>query len=297
MEVFNFIYWDHSFNDILALNLVIVIALFSSLRLFSGAISHINASDELLKKDNAAFGLSLASVTFAVTIVLSGVSYGNIEGELFNSAISVGLYGLIAIVLMAITRLIFDKITLPHISLRKEIIKGNIAVAIADSANVIAAALIIRTIMVWITFNNMEAIGTLLAVYAISQLILTSATVIYLRYFKIMFAPHSIQRELKEGNVALALSFAGGKIMAALGISIASGIVVYELYEMPLTLVAWTITSIIFILVLKVISLIAVRVILFRTHISKEILEDKNIAIGAFQAVIYISIGILLAEL
>lgn len=298
MDIFkDLVYWDNSFNGVLALNLLIVIALFGSLRLFSGTISHINASDELLKKDNPAFGLSLAGVAFAVTILLSGTIYGDMEANLVNSAISVGLYGVIGIVLMAITRLIFDKIALPHISLRDEIVKGNMAVAIADTANVIAAALIIRAVMIWITENTIEALGALLAVFVISQIILTAATFIYLKLFKIVFSGRSVEEELKNGNVALSLSFAGGKIMTALAIVIASGLVIYEVYDMSAILIAWAAISVLFIVILKLLSLLAERIILFRTNISHEILEERNIAVGAFQAVICIALGILLAEL
>lgn len=291
------VYWDHGYNGILALNLAIVVGLFASLRLFSGTIAHINASDELLKKDNPAFGVSLAGVTFAVTLLLSGTIYGDLESNMLDSAVAVGLYGVIGIVLMALTRLIFDKLALPHISLRDEIVKGNMAVAIADVANVIAAALIIRAVMMWITNNTIEAIAILLAVYAVSQLILTGTTFLRLKFFRVIYTGRSIEEELKNGNIALALSFAGGKIMTALAITLASNLVVYELYDMSLALVAWAGTSVIFVLVLKVLSLIAERIILFRVNIRHETLEQKNVAIGAVQAVIQIAMGILLAEL
>ncbi|MBU0858550.1 MAG: hypothetical protein KJ667_01310, partial [Alphaproteobacteria bacterium] len=71
------IYWDHYYNPIILLNLLIVIGLFTALRLFSGTIAHIKASDELLKKDNPAFGISLAATTFAVAVVLAGTVYGS----------------------------------------------------------------------------------------------------------------------------------------------------------------------------------------------------------------------------
>lgn len=296
MEI-DLIYWDHSYNKILILNFAIVIALFASLRLFSGTIAHINASDELLKKNNPAFGLSLAGVTFAVTILLSGTIYGGPEGDMLSSAVSIGAYGVVGIILMALTRIIFDKIALPNISLRDEIGKGNMAVAIADTGNVLAAAIIIRAVIIWITDNTIGALVALLAGYAISQVILTGATYLRLKIFSFSHKDRSIQEELENGNIALGLSFAGKKIGTAFAISIAANLVVYEIYDIKTIFLPWIAVCVVVMLALKVISFVAERIILFRVNTSHEILEQRNIAVGAIQAVIYVSMAILLAEL
>lgn len=289
------VYWDHGDNAIILLNLAIVVGLFASLRLFSGTIAHINASDELLKKDNPAFGISMAGVVFAITILLSGTIYGYVGENFMNSAVSIGLFGIIGIMLMALTRIIFDRLALPHISLRDEIVKGNMAVAIVDTANVIAAALILRAVMMWIPDNTIEALAALLIMYAVSQFILTGTTFLRLKLFKKMHPERSIEAELKNGNTALALSFAGGKIMAAFAITLASQLIIYGYQDTMFALVAWAVVSVIFIIILKILSLIAERIILFKIAVRHEILEQKNIAIGAIQAIIQIAMGILLA--
>lgn len=291
------VYWDHSYNKILLLNLAIVIGLFTSLRLFSGTISHINATDELLKKDNPAFGLSLAGVTFALTILLSGTIYGDPAGNMVDSAVAVGAYGVVGIILMALTRFIFDKITLPKISLRDEIKKGNMAVAIADTGNVLAAAIIIRAVIIWIPDNSFEALLALLAGYGVSQVILTAVTWLRRQSFSLLHKGECLQEQLQKGNIALALSFAGRKIGTAFAISVAANLVVYEIYDIKTIFLPWIGLSLAVILILKVLSFVAERIILFRVDMAAEILEQKNIAIGALQAVIYISMAILLAEL
>ena len=67
MVLANYVYWDSTYNDVFVINFLIVIALFASLRLFSGTISHINATKELLTNHNPAFGISMAGTVFAVT--------------------------------------------------------------------------------------------------------------------------------------------------------------------------------------------------------------------------------------
>jgi len=295
--VLDLIYWDHSYNKILLLNFSIVIALFASLRLFSGTVAHINASDELLKKDNAAFGLSLAGVTFALTILLSGTIYGDMGGDMMNSAVAIGVYGLVGIVLMAGARIVFDKMALPDISLREEISKGNIAVAICDASNVLAAAIILRALMIWITDNTMEALVALLAGYAISQAVLTGATRLRLKIFSVRHQDKSVQEELKKGNIALALSFAGRKIGTAFAISVAANLVVYEVYDIKMFLLPWLVVSLAVIFILKLLSFVAERIILYKVNVFHEILEQRNVAIGALQGVIYLSLALLLAEL
>lgn len=291
----NLIYWDKYYNTIIIFNLLIVIGLFTALRLFSGTIAHINASDELLKKDNPAFGISLAGATFAVTIMLSGTMYGTEDGDIFSSLISIGGFGILGIILMAITRIIFDKITLPRISLRNEIVKGNVAVAIADTGNVIAAAIIIRAIMIWVPVYSLEGVVAILGGYAISQVLMTVMTILRIRLFKALNKDNCLQEELRNGNSALALRFAGQKIGIAFSIAMAAQIVVYEEYDLLPILGAWFFASLIVIMVWKILCVIAQAVILYGVDINKEVLEQKNIAVGALQAVIYISLGLLIS--
>lgn len=293
----DFLYWDHSYNVSLLINLGIVAALFASIRLFSGAIAHIDSSVEIVNKDNAAFGISLTGVILAITIMLTGGLYGDPREDMMTSSAYLLAYGIIGIILMAVTRIVFDKIALPDISLRDEIKKGNIAVAIADAGNVIATAIIIRTIMIWVTDNTLNGILALIACFAVSQLILTITTYIRRKIFSFLYKGRSIQEELKSANAALALSFAGRKIGTAYAISLAASVVVYELYDVKTLFFPWVVACVAFILVVQAISYVAELIILFRVNTISEILDDKNIAIGAIQAAIYISMAKLLTEL
>lgn len=289
------IYWDHYYNTTLLINLLIVTALFASLRLFSGTIAHINASDELLKKDNPAFGISLAGATFAITIMLSGVMYGDLDSSRTETVVVLTLFGILGIALMALTRIIFGRITLPDISLRDEIVKGNIAVAIADAGNVLATAIIIRAIMIWVPMYTMSGLTAVLGSFAVSQVILTAMTLLRIKIFSFINKDNELQSELKNGNIALALRFSGQKIGTAFAIATAARIITYEEYEIFSILAVWFLASIAVILIWKVLCFTAHRVILFRVNINQEVLQQKNIAVGALQAVIYISLGLLIS--
>ncbi len=291
------IYWDHFYDKILAINLVIITGLFLCLRLFSGIMAHINASDELLRKDNPAFGISMAGVILGITIILSGTIYGNPDSDAETTALFLAMYGVVGIVILALTRIIFDKITLPAISIKDEILKGNIAVAIADASNILAAALIIRAALAWITGNSVEGFLGLLVIYAVSQTILTGATLIKFKVFSLMTKGRDIQEELHKGNIALALRFAGQKIGTAFAIIIASKLIVTEIADFGPMLMSWFFLSIVTILILKGISYFAERIILFGANVNSEVLNQRNIAVGALQGAIYISLGLLLSDI
>jgi uncharacterized membrane protein YjfL (UPF0719 family) len=281
----------------LLLSLAIIIALFASLRLFAGLVSHVDSSFELTQKDNAAFGISLGGVVFGVTIVLVGIIPSSWTQSLATSLITVTVYGIVGILLMFLTRVIFDRWVLPRFSIRDQIIKGNIAVAIVDAGNVIAAALVIAAVISWITTDTLKGLLTLFAVYIMSQAVLTFAGVAHVRLFAKCHPGRSLQKEFYDGNAAVALHFAGRRIGMAFAITAASHIMVYELYPVSELLVQWTVLSFALLLGMTFLSHIASKIILFGLKVSDELINQRNIAIGAVQGVIYISLGLIVASL
>ena len=290
------IYWDHYYNGILLLNLAIVIALFVSLKLFSAAIIHVNPTKELSVRDNPAFGISLAGAMLAIAIMLGGAVYGSPENNMMHSFLAVACLGVIGIILMMVTRFILSKLVLTKITLREEILAGNKAVAIADAGNVIAAAIIVYVVMIWVPTYSVEAMIALFGGYAISQAFLTAMTALRIRIFGKVNQGNCLQSQLKQGNIAIALKFAGQKIGTALAMSTAAHIVVYEEYSVGPILLAWAMASVIVVLVWEVLCQIAQRIILVKVDLTHEIINDKNIAIGAMLGAIYISIGMLISQ-
>jgi uncharacterized membrane protein YjfL (UPF0719 family) len=199
---------------------------------------------------------------------------------------------------MAVTRIIFDRLVLRKISLPDEIVDGNVAVAIADAGNVLATALVLRSLMIWVSGISVESLMLLVGGFLISQALLTAVTALYMRLFMATHGGVCLQDDLKQGNIAIALRFAGQKIGAAFAITVAAQIIVYEdASSIPMILGAWCVASLLAIFVWKVLCLIAERIILFRVNRDDEVRRQRNIALGALQGVIYISIGLLLVTL
>lgn len=293
-------YWDPSYNPTMLLCLAIIIALFASLRLFSGAISHVDPSYELTQKDNGAFGISLAGVVFGVTLVLSGVIPHSWTQTISEAGIAVAVYGILGIGLMVLTRLIFDRIALPRVSIRDEIVKGNIAAAVVDAGNVVAAALVIRAVMAWIPSDTLSlaSILDLLKLYVVSQVVLTLVAMVQVRLFTMRGVDdRTLQDEIHSGNTALALRQSGRRIGIAFAITAASNIMVYEIYSVNALLMEWVFASVTFIIGLTLLSWLATRIILFRMDVNDEVVNQRNVALGAVQGTVYIALGMLVTSL
>lgn len=290
------IYWDHYYNAVLLANLAVVVGVFVSLKLFSAAIIHVNPTRELSVRDNPAFGISLAGAMLGIAIMLGGAVYGNPDNKGLPSFVEVAGLGVLGIVLMTVTRFIFTKITLPKISLKAELLAGNKAVAIADAGNVIASAIIVYVVMIWVPNLSAEALMALVGGFAISQVFLTAMTLLRIRVFAKVSQGDCLQTQLKSGNIAIALKLAGQKIGTALAMSTAAHIVVYEELSIGPILLAWMIASAIVVIVWEVLCQIAQRIILVKVDLTHEIVNDKNIAIGAMLAAIYISMGLLISQ-
>lgn len=290
-------YWDHSYNPTLLLSLAIIIALFASLRLFSGLVSHVDPSYELTQKDNTAFGISLAGVVFGVTIVLTGVIPSSWTMTLTDSLLAVVVYGVSGILMMFLTRVIFDRVMLPRFSMRDQIVAGNTAVAIVDAGNVIAAAIVISAVTSWITTDSLDGLLSLFLVYLMSQALLSLVGALHVKIFALKNEGKSLQQQFGEGNIAVALRFAGRRIGIAFAIVAASHIMVYELYSATQLVAAWTLVSLMLIIALTLLSWLAARIILFRLDVNEEVINQRNVAIGAVQGVIYISLGVIVSSL
>lgn len=297
MNFFDVVFWDGDYMVVLLTKLLVAVALFACLRFFSGAISSINSTQQLTEKDNPAFGISMAGVVIAVTIMLTGTIYGNPEQSIIDTLISTGLYGMLGIGLMSLSRLIFDDLAMPKLSVRDQILKGNIAAGLVDAGNVIATAIIIRAVMMWVEYNTVDGIKAVIVGYLISQALLSGVTYMRIKAFSHLHGGKSLQSLLEKGNVAVALRFSGRRIGSALAISAAANTLLYELSNFFTLLVAWVLISVIAVTLLQLLSYLADRVIMAKINVEDEVIRQKNVALGAVQGTIYFALGLFLAEM
>jgi|GEM_PF-3816460 uncharacterized membrane protein YjfL (UPF0719 family) len=290
-------YWDQNYTSTIFYNFLLLILLFSSLRFFAGFVSKVNFSHEVVKRNNPAFGISIAGISLSLCMILSGVL--NIKPTVsIEETIMVTLgYGVIGIFMMAIARVIFDDASLSHISLKRKIAQGNVAAAILDASNVLSTALIIRVIMVWITDTSWESFLILFSAFIISQAILVIYTHIQKLFYRSGTKENFAEQVITHNNSALAISFAGKRVGAAFAIMAASHLLPYELEAAAPQLFLWAVLSVMMIVIMNISAIISERILLFKVNTCYELTEKANVVVALLQAVVYISFGFLISEL
>lgn len=279
-------------------DLAIAVALLASIRKLSGVIGNVNSNDELTQRDNFAFGISFGGGLVALAIMLTGALSGEASDKnLLDEALLMLAYGCLGMVLMAVSRFILDKVSLPKISLHEEIMKGNVATSIIDASNMIATALIVRAVMVWI--DDIRYFGLLAVAFGfiVSQLILVLVTKYRSMVYAKRHAGGNFQDALRDGNSALAIRYFGHKIGVALSVTAASGFVNFSKSDFIITTLIWGGFSIVMTVFLSLICIIARHVVLYKVNVVEEVDNQKNIGVGAIEGMIYIAVGLLLAAL
>ena len=139
------------------------------------------------------------------------------------------VYAAVGLVLMWLTRLIFDKVSLPSFSVKDEIARGNNAVAIVDAGNMVATAVMVRAVMNWSEGGLSSGLMAVAVGYVATQIILTLTTVYRVKLFRMRNREGAgFQDVVRAGNMAVAMRFVGFQVGVALAVTAASGVAVFQ---------------------------------------------------------------------
>jgi len=290
---------DPYYYAALVVDFVILFALLVLVRqIFGRAAGGVNTAHELSEKDNHAFGISLAGATVALSIVFAGVASGDVATSLMMEAIFVLGYGILGIIFLLCTRLIFDKISFPNTNLKNLIADENVAAGILDAGNMIASATIIFGVFAWSSGDWLTSIGLVIGMFVITQLLLVIAS----RYRVGLFAKRNDGKAfcdaIKEGNSALAIRFAGFQIGIALAISVSGIFVIF--HEGSNTLISvgiWVIVAIVLLVGTTFLTALIEKVVLYGIPVSREVDREQNYGVASVEAGAYIGLGLLLVSL
>jgi uncharacterized membrane protein YjfL (UPF0719 family) len=280
---------------LIAVNFVIAVIILAGIKFVCSRLAHVRANHELTIKDTA-FATTIAGVILGVVIIMSGVMTGEAALDLDIQSLMIAGYGALGIVLLSLSRFIFDKIAMPKLDMNRQILRGNMAAALMDFSNVIASALIVRAVMFWVNSYTLPGLWMLLAAFVLSQMILTFASYARMLIYQRRYGS-AVQTRIGEGNIAVALQFGGYRIAVALAIMAASKLIpyAYDMYFFPL--VSWLGASLIMIAVLKIVAAIGSRIILFGIDTAHEVDVRANAAVGVIQGTIYVALGFLISSL
>ncbi len=277
-----------------AIDFVILMGFMATLRLLATNIAGISLQDLLAQQDNFAAGIALAGAIIAVAVLMMGVVAGDAGATYVEEITLMVSYGIAAMVFMGLTRKIFDKIGLRQISIHNEIMAGNVAAGVVDAFNLIATAIIIRAAMSWVDGSTFLGLAVVVGIFLISQLILIIATLYRNSVFNRRHKDKgkTLQSEIKDGNIALAIRFSGYRLGVALAITATSGLVVYDPGLLEFSVLSWLIMAVIIFVSQTLLSIILRYILLPKVNIAEEVGEQGNVAIGSIEAAIYIGIGL-----
>ncbi len=279
----------------LAMDFALMFAVLLLVRVLYGVASGVDTLHEISVKDNFAVGISLAGATAAIGIMLTGVVSGEFAFSYGMELAAMASYGALGLVLMWLTRLIFDRVALPKLSVRTEIGNGNIAVATVEAGNLLATAIMVRAVMIWSDDALIPGLIAVVVGYIGSQIILTVTAYYRIWLYRLRNSGDRFGAAVQSGNLAVALRFVGFQIGVALAVTAAGGLAPYAAGGDPvMQAVVWGAVSIGAAVVLVILTLIAELAVLTGLDLSEEVDRQRNIGVALVEVAVYLAIGLLL---
>lgn len=282
----------------LVTDMVIAIFLLTMLRWIAGRLAKEHRQPKGRKAHhNYAYGISVAGRLMALAVVLAGAVENSTKGELLNSVVTMMVYGVIGILLIKVGRFAHDKFVLHQLDKEFHIKDRNISIALVDASSSIATALIVQSVMTWVTGFDSNAFIAIFSGFLVSQTILLAMTRLYERRFRENNRSGSLQAALTKGQMALAIQHSGHLLGTALAVTAASNLLVYNPVGYVSNLTSWLILGLSLTLVLTFLVTIARRFILARINLVQEIDLQHNIGVAAIELSMSVGIALILSGL
>ena len=240
--------------------------------------------EELVEKDNAALGVAMAGYYFGLIMAIGGTLSGPSQG-LENDLIDIGIYGLLAIILLNLSRLVNDGLILHGFKIRDEVIDDqNAGTGVVVAASYIATGLVIFGAV----SGEIGGIVTTVIFWALGQAALVLAGLVYE-----WITPYSIHDEIEKDNVAAGVAFAG----ALVGI----GVIVFhasagDFISWTVNLQDFAIEVVAGLILLPIVRFISDVILLPGQKLTDEIAnqEHPNLAAGFIEATSYVGASFLI---
>lgn len=281
----------------LAIDIVIAIFLLGTMRFLSGLSSQVNSTDELAKEDNFAFGISVAGSIAALGIVLTGAISGENASSYLIEVVGMLAYGTLGLVLIKVGRIIHDRIALNQLDKTEHIKNRNITVGLVDAGGVIATAIVVRAVLLWVDGLNISTLIAILSGFAVSQTMLVLVTRLKEHQYKNNNQNGCMQEAFANGQIALAIRYIGQVISTALAVTAASHFLTYSPDTLVVNLLGWLAFGVVMTLLVALLTSIAKRIILWGINLVEEVDQQHNIGVASIEMAISISIALILTAL
>jgi uncharacterized membrane protein YjfL (UPF0719 family) len=234
---------------------------------------------ELVERDNPALALSVVGYYIGLVLTVGGAVVGP-AGHLYDDLISLGIYGILGIVLLNISWIICDKVILKNFKVSDELIRDQNQ---GTGAVVGGVSIANGFILYGAISGEGGGIITALVYWILGQGLLIAAGLVYDR-----ITPFSIHDEIEKDNVAAGVGFGGA--LAAMGCIIGlSG--EGDFISWGDSLLDYIFYSLLGLVLLPVVRFLTDKVLLPGVSLSDEIANQETPNLGAayFEAFAYVS--------
>lgn len=265
----------------LAIDLGIALVLLMVMKWLTGLMQKNSVTEELGVKDNFAFGISVAGGMLSLCIVLSSVVGRHVGQGYSTAAVGMLTFGVVGILLVKFGRFAHDKLVLNRIDTPAMISERSVSIALVDAASLVASAIVLRNIMVWVNGSDMNAIIAIITGFSVVLVMLLIMT----RIFEIRYAQgnqnDSFQGALRKGQLALAIEHSGNLLGTAMIVSAAKNLLVYEPLGYVSNITGWLFVSAALAIVLHLLVYINKRVILLGMNFRLEVDQQHNVGVAS----------------
>ncbi len=278
--------------SILFINFSLAIAAICATRIILGMVTGVNSTSELSKRDNFAFGISVAGGALAIATILLATLSGESAATLTQEVGNITGYLVGGIVCLVGGMMFNDLVIFNQLSLKNAIKEQNISAGIVQGATMLALGIMIANGMDWEPTGDITEAYIILPILVVSLFILFLVSKFRALIYKKRNGGKSLQQALANCNSALAIRYAGHLVGTALAIGASSGVVTYLNADKVTSLLNWALVAIVITVVISPLSMLARKFVLPGINVSQEVDEQENIGIASIEAVIFIAIGL-----
>ena len=265
----------------LAIDVGIALLLLLVMKWLSGAMRDNSVAEELGVKDNFAFGISIAGGWLSLCIVLSAVVGRHIGQGYWQAVEGMLLFGGVGILLVKIGRFAHDKLVLNRVDTHAMIADRSVSIALVDAASLVASAIVLHNIMVWVDGTDMNAIIAIVTGFlVVLTMLLVMTRILEVRYAKDN-QNDSFQGALRKGQLALAIEHSGNLLGTAMIVSAAKDVLIYYPSAYVSNVTGWLIVSVSLAIALHLLVLFSKKVILFGMNFRQEVDQQHNVGVAA----------------
>lgn len=279
------------FSYDLALLVVLVIATWIGKLINDLLTRRYKTDEEIVGKNNTAVGVAMAGYYLGLMIAIAGVVMGPASHDFWKDLLNTGIYSIITIILMNISRVICDKLILYKFNDEKELVEDqNVGTGAVMAGTYLATGFIISaSVSGEVSGEWWKGLLSCLIFFVIGQIVLILAGLWYR-----LLVRYDVHKVIEESNNAAAgMSFGG--FMFAVGY-IASTAMSGESLSWMADIVSFVLYVIVALIFLSIGYWITDVLFLPKATMSDEVGKQGNIAAAALSVAVNIGIAILIVH-